>query len=192
MENDVVIAICNEALLESGQTNTITSLGENSHLADLCNRLWETTLDEAFTAYAWCFKKHRQQADLQITGSLNVYGYPTSCLRVLDMYIDAGYQIREKLARVGEDGEGRRKIYSPHIPLFVEYITGAAENNALSPWARRFLVLSMALKIEAANSTDNKNTLQLWQDCLNRAEEIDAGEDRAEETHDDRFINCRG
>ena len=192
MQNNIVVDICNEAIMATGQDTTITSLSENSNLADLCNRLWNPTLSELYSTHPWAFKKCRGVADLETTDpTMNVFAYPNNALRILGFYKDAGYQVPEKLARVGSDKDGNRKIYSPYAPLFIEFLTSAAPNDALQPWLRSCMVYLLASKIAQAKGKSNTELLQMYQFWLDRAEENNATEDSATFTADDRYINCR-
>ena len=191
MINNIVVSICNDAILEAGNSATITSLADNSQLAELCSRLWNTTVDELYAEHAWAFRTVRDEATLVTTDSVNEYAIPDSCLRILGFYLDKGCQVPEKLARVGAKPNGAQVIFSPHIPLFIEYLTCTTSNDSPTPLARKCLTYLLAAKIATSQGKDDQKILQKYQYWLDRAEENDASEDDRTHTYDDRFIMCR-
>lgn len=191
MRNNIEVEICNDAILASGQTTTITSLDENSALGELCNRLWPATLRQMYTEHSWAFRKMSVQLDLYEQGNPNKYEYPDNCLRVLGFYRDKGCQVPEKLARVRTEADGLKRIMSPYMPLFAECLADKSPNDDVSPWLRQCLVLLLASKIAQAQGKDNKSLLQQYMTWLDKAEEDDSSEDGSTHTYDDKFINCR-
>ncbi len=191
MRNNIEVEICNDAILASGQTASITSLDENSALGELCGRLWPATVRQMYTEHSWAFRKMCVMLDVYKQGNPHEYAYPDNCLRVLGFYKDKGCQIPEKLARVRADKDGITRIVSPYMPLFVEYLADKNPQNNLSPWLRECLVLLLASKIAQAQGKDNTKLLQQYTAWLDKAEEDDASEDGATHTYDDRFIMCR-
>lgn len=191
MQNNIIVAICNEALAESGQDTTISSLAENSNLAELCNRLWGSTVEEAYSDYPWAFKTVRANADLETIDTVNVYAYPDNCLRILGFYEDKDQLIPEKLARVGSDKNGVTKIYSPRAPLFIEYTMAASVNDMMPTYVRRGLVSLLASKIAKTKGKDGTKLLETYMAWLDRGQEANAREEAVDSVNDDRYINCR-
>lgn len=191
MKNNIVVSICNDAILEAGNSATIYSLSDNSQLAELCARLWGTTVNEVYADYGWAFRKVREQAALITTGDTNVYGIPDNSLRILGFYTDAGYQIEEPDARVGAKSNGEAAIFCPHIPLFIEYLTWTTTSDNPPPLVRKALTYLLAAKIATSQGKDDQKILQKYQYWLDRAEENDGTEDSRTHTYDDRFIDCR-
>ena len=191
MKNNIVVSICNDAILEAGNSATIHSLADNSQLSELCARLWDTTVNEMYADYAWAFRKIREQAALVSTGETNVYAIPDNCLRVLNFYVDAGYQIEETDARVGAKSNGEAVIFCPHLPLFIEYVSWSTTSDSPSPLVRKCLTYLLAAKIATSQGKDDTKILQKYQSWLDRAEENDGTEDARTHTYDDRFIDCR-
>lgn len=191
MHNNIIVDICNEAILKAGMDTTISSLEENSNLAELCNRLFDASLRELYSEHPWAFRKVKMQADLQETANPNVYAYPDEALRILGFYRDAGCQVPEKLARVTSNKIGQTKIVSPYMPLFLEVVVTNTDNDTLQPWLRRCLVALLAHKIAVAKGKSGTELLQEYQMWLDRAEENNAREDSPTYINDDRYINCR-
>lgn len=191
MRNDFVISICNDAILEAGNSATIDSLADNSQLAELCSRLWNQTVDEMYCDHAWCFRKARKQASMLTAGAQNEYEIPDGSLRILGYYLDAGYQVPEVGARLGARPTGVQVIFSAHTPLFVEYLTVSTDSDRLSPLVRKCLTYLLAAKIATSQGKDDTKILQKYQYWLDRAEENDASEDERTHTYDDKFIDCR-
>lgn len=191
MINNIVVSICNDAILEAGNSATIYSLSDNSQLAELCSRLWDQTVDEMYCDHAWCFRKTQKQADLITAGNTNEYAIPDGSLRVLGFYIDAGYQVPEVDAKLGAKPSGAQVIFSPHLPLFIEYLTVTTDSDKLPPLVRKCLTYLLASKIAVSQGKDDKGILQKYQYWLDRAEENDASEDERTHTYDDKFIDCR-
>ena len=191
MINNIVVSICNDAILEAGNSATIYSLSDNSQLAELCSRLWNQTVDEMYCDHAWCFRKARKQADLLTAGDKNEYAIPDGSLRIIGFYIDAGYQVPEVFARVGAKPSGAQVIFSPRLPLFIEYLTVSTDSDKLPPLVRKCLTYLLASKIAVSQGKDDQKILQKYQYWLDRAEENDASEDERTHTYDDKFINCR-
>lgn len=191
MRNNIEVEICNDAILASGQTASITALDENSALGELCNRLWPATLRQMYTEHAWAFRKLRTVLNVYKQGNPHEYEYPDKCLRVLGFYKDRGCQVPDRLARVRANKDGITRIISPCMPVFIEYLTDATSQDQLAPWLRQCLVLLLASKIAQAQGKDNRNLLQEYSAWLDRAEENNASEDGATHTYDDRFIICR-
>ena len=191
MINNIVVSICNDAILEAGNSATIYSLSDNSQLAELCSRLWDQTVDEMYCDHAWCFRTARKQADLMTAGDTNEYAIPDGSLRILGFYIDAGYQVPEVDAKVGAKPSGSQVIFSPHLPLFLEFLTVSTDSDRLPPLVRKCLVYLLASKIAVSQGKSDKDILQKYQYWLDRAEENDASEDERTHTYDDKFIDCR-
>lgn len=191
MINNIVVSICNDAILEAGNSATIISLEDNSQLAELCRRLWDATIDEFYVEHSWAFRTVRGQANLVTSGETNEYAIPDSCLRILGFYKDAGYQIEERQAHVGAKANGASVIFSRHLPLFIEYLTCTTSNDSITPLARKCLTYLLAAKIATSQGKDDTKILQKYQYWLDRAEENDASEDENTHTYDDRFIMCR-
>lgn len=191
MINNIIVSICNDAILEAGNSATINSLSDNSQLAELCNRLWNQTVDEMYCDHAWCFRTARKQADLLTAGDKNEYAIPDGSLRITGFYIDAGYQVPEVEARVGAKPSGAQVIFSPHLPLFLEYLTVSTDSDKLPPLVRKCLVYLLAGKIAVSQGKSDTDILKKYQYWLDRAEENDASEDERTHTYDDKFINCR-
>lgn len=191
MINNIVVSICNDAIKEAGNNASIYSLADNSQLAELCRSFWDQTVDEMYCDHSWCFRKVRKQADLLTAGDKNEYAIPDGSLRITGFYIDAGYQVPEVFARVGAKPSGAQVIFSPHLPLFLEYLTVSTDSDRLPPLVRRALVSLLAAKIATAQGKDDTKILQKYQYWLDRAEENDASEDERTHTYDDKFIDCR-
>lgn len=191
MRNNIEVDICNDAILASGQTTTITSLDENSALGDLCKRLFDATVRQMYTEHSWAFRKMRAQLNVLEQGNPHKYAYPDNCLRILGFYKDHGCQVRDTLTAVRTDSDGVKRIISPWLPLFAEYLCDGTTQDELSPWLRQCLVLLLASKIAQAQGKDNRPLLNEYSAWLDKAEENNATEDGAVHTYDDRFINCR-
>jgi len=191
MQENIIVSICNDAILEAGNSTTITSLSDNSQLGELCSRLWVTTVREIYTEHPWAFKVVRAQANLLKSDTVNEYAVPDGSLRILGFYADAGYQLPEKLARVGADSLGNQKIFCPHLPLFLEYITDVTSSDKISPWLRKCLTYLLASKIATSQGKDDQKILQKYTNWLDRAEENNATEGHAVCSYDDKFIDCR-
>ena len=191
MINNIVVSICNEALSTAGETNTIYSLEDNSQLAEMCRRFWDSTIDEIYADYAWSFRKVRTQADLVSAGDVNEYAIPDNSLRIVGFYLDAGYQVEDVSAMVRAKSNGLSVINSSYLPLFIEYLTITTDNDKLPPLVRKCLVHLLASKIATAQGKDDTKIMQKYQYWLDRAEENDGTEDEVTHTYDDRFIDCR-
>lgn len=191
MINNIVVSICNEALSTAGETNTIYSLEDNSQLAEMCRRFWDSTIDEIYADHAWSFRKVRTQADLVSAGDVNEYSIPDNSLRIVGFYLDAGYQVEDVSAMVRAKSNGLSVINSSHLPLFIEYLTITTDNDKLPPLVRKCLVHLLASKIATAQGKDDTKIMQKYQYWLDRAEENDGTEDKVTHTYDDRFIDCR-
>lgn len=192
MKNSIVVSICNEAISTAGESNTIYSLADNSQLAELCRRFWDSTIDEMYADYGWAFRKVRTQADLISAGdTANEYAVPDNSLRIIGFYLDAGYQVEDESAAVRAKSNSNTVIYSSRIPLFIEYLTTTTDNDRLPPLVRKCLVHLLASKIATAQGKDDTKIMQKYQYWLDRAEENDGTEDEVTHTYDDRFIDCR-
>lgn len=191
MQNNIVVNICNEAIAKAGMDTTISSLAENSNLAELCSRLFDSTVEEVYSEYPWAFRKVEIQADMLESGNPHTYAYPDEALRILGFYRDKSLTMREGLARVTSDKLGKSVITSPYMPLFLEVVVSNTTNDKLQPWLRRCLVALLAHKIAVAKGKDGKGLLEEYMAWLDRAQENNASEDSATSTADDRFIDCR-
>lgn len=191
MQNNVIVDICNEAILKAGMDTTISSLAENTNLAELCNRLFDITLREVYSEHPWAFRKVVIQADMLSSGNPHTYAYPDEALRILGFYRDKSLTVKEGLARVTSDRLGKSIITSPYMPLFLDVIVSNTTNDKLQPWLRRCLVALLAHKIAVAKGKDGSNLLEEYLAWIDRAQENNATEDAAVNTADDRYINCR-
>ena len=187
-----IVSICNDAILEAGNSATITSLEDNSQLSELCARLWNQTVDEMYVEHSWAFRKVRMEANLVSAGSsANEYSIPDNSLRILGFYLDAGCQVPDKSAAVKMKTNGVSVIYSSHLPLFIEFLGTNTSNDVLSPLVRKCLVYLLASKIATSQGKDDTKILQKYSTWLDRAEENDGTEDGVTHTYDDKFIDCR-
>lgn len=192
MINNIVVSICNDAILEAGNSATIHSLEDNSQLAELCARLWGQTLDEMYADHSWAFRKVQCQANLVSVGdNANEYSIPDNSLRLLGFYLDAGYQVEDESAAVKAKSNGASAIFSVHVPLFIEFLCTTTDNDKLPPLVRKCLTYLLASKIATSQGKDDTKILQKYQYWLDRAEENDGTEDEQVHTSDDRFIDCR-
>ena len=191
MKNNIVVSICNDAIAEAGNSNTIYSLADNSQLAELCRRFFDATVDEMYTDHAWAFRKVRAQADLVSAGVENEYAVPDDSLRILGFYRDPSCLVEDRSGALKAKSNGDSALFSRHLPLFVEYLTTTTDNDRLPPLVRRSLVALLGAKIATAQGKDDTKILQKYQFWLDRAEENDGTEDERTHTYDDRFINCR-
>lgn len=192
MQDDIIVSICNEAILQAGNSYTITSLADNSQLAELCSRLWDTTVEEMYSEHAWAFRKVKYQLDLlSIRDDENIYAIPDSSLRILGFYRDKGCQVEEHDASVHADLDGVAKVFSPRLPLFVEFLCDSTSLDKISPWLKNCLIFLLASKIATSQGKDDTKILQKYTMWLDKAEENNASEDRCVHTYDDKFIDCR-
>ena len=202
MKNNIIVSICNDAILEAGNSATITSLSDNSQLAELCSRLWKTTVNEMYSEHAWAFRKVRWKCNTSSVDSVdntNVYKIPDGSVRILGFYLDAGYQVRDREARVGALSEdipnfaeaGESVIFSPHAQMFIEYLSWNTTSDDPEPLVRKCITYLLAAKIATSQGKDDTKILKKYQYWLDRAEENDSSEDAAVHTYDDRFIDCR-
>lgn len=80
------VDICNEALMECGQKETISSLDDNTTPARLCNKLYDSTLRKTLAAAPWKFATKRWTLVLlQSTrdGWANVYEWPDDLVHAM-------------------------------------------------------------------------------------------------------------
>ena len=124
MIDNMIVSICNGGIRKSGQDGRISSLDENSNLADLCNDIWPSAVSFIYASHPWAFKKVRVQADLQTlqndpiaTQGQNIYGYPSNALRILGFYKDRECHHRANDARVSSDKNGNKVILSNQMPF---------------------------------------------------------------------------
>ena len=162
------------------------------NLADLANRIIDPTIQELYAEHPWAFKVVRATADMQTAGSPNQYAYPSNCLRILGFYLDQGYEVKDTTARVSSDTNGVRVIYSPNLPIYLEYIRSVSINDSIPVWFRRCLVLKLAIKIQTAKGKDNTRTIQLYQVESSRARENNATESLTTIIDDESYITVRG
>lgn len=207
MINNIVTSICNDAILEAGNSATIYSLADNSQLADLCRRLWEPTINEMYADYSWAFRTVRAQSTstasaqqrnvfryvgVDSTTQQNIYSIPDDCIRIMGFYLDAGYQVEDDTARVGARNTGEQVVFSGRMPLFIEYLTCSGQSSDKpSPLVRKCLTYLLAAKIATSQGKDDTKIMQKFNYWLDRAEENDCGEAEKTHTYDDRFIDCR-
>lgn len=195
MINNIVTNICNDAILEAGNTATIHSLADNSQLAELCRRVWTPTINEMYASYAWAFRKVRSQAaslGVDSTTQKNMFQIPDDCLRVMGFFTDAGFQIIDESSRVGGRSTGDQVIFSDRMPLFIEYLACSGKSSDRpDPLVLKCLTYLLAAKIATSQGKDDTKILQKFNYWLDRAEENDCSEDEKIHTYDDRFIDCR-
>ena len=199
MIDNMIVSICNGGIRKSGQDGRISSLDENSNLADLCNDIWPSAVSFIYASHPWAFKKVRVQADLQTlqndpiaTQGQNIYGYPSNALRILGFYKDRECHHRANDARVSSDKNGNKVILSNQIPLFVECLTAETKNDNLSPWLREVLELKIAIEVARAKGKDIRVLSQEFQAVLDSAQENNATEAESTIIKNDDYINVRG
>jgi hypothetical protein len=190
-----LISIWNGAIRKSGQDSKISSLDENSNLADLCNDVWEQTIREMYTEYPWAFKKVRREAELQsIDPSVGPYtfAYPANSLRILGYYKDEYYSNFENSASVTSDINGIKIIQAPETVLYLEYILVNTNNDSIPTLIRSSLELKMGAEIARVKGKPYKELIQEYNYTMDKAKESDSTEDRKVIIQDDDYINCRG
>lgn len=199
MISSLIVDICNGGIRKSGMDGRITSIDENSNLADLCNDVWSQAITFIYSTHPWAFKKIRAQADLQTLNDdpiavqgKNVFGYPNNALRILGFYKDSLFRNRASDARVSSDKNGKKVILSDEIPLFIEFLLTETQNDNMSPWLRECLELKIGIEIGRAKGKDIRILSQEFQAVLDSAQENNASELDAAIIDNDDYINARG
>lgn len=199
MIDNLVVSICNGGIRKSSQDGRITSLDENSNLADLCNDIWPSAVDFIYSSHPWAFKRIRAQADLKTElgdpiaeQGQNVYGYPGNALRILGFYKDSEFRFRDNGARVSSDQNGNKIILSNELPLFIEYILAKTENDSIPAWLREALELKVGIEVARAKGKDIRSLSQELQAVLDSARVVNASESHEEKIENNEYIDVRG
>lgn len=166
-----VVGICNIALGNLG-ANLISSLGETTAEATLCNVHWDNVRRSLLSAHPWNFAIKRQQ--LTALSTAPVYGYkyayqlPSDCLRVLTVDGNYDYKI-----------EGRR-VLTNESTCFLKYVY---DNTDVTSWTDSFVDLaSTRLQLELAygitkSTSQKEQAMQLYEYKLRDARNLDAQQD---------------
>ena len=199
MINNLIVDICNGGIRKSGQDGRITSIDENTNMADLCRDIWDSAIRFVYSIHPWAFKKIRAQADLQTLSSdpiatqgQNIFGYPDNALRVLNFFKDAEYLYRANDARVSSDKNGKKVILSNEEILYIEFLLTETANDNMSPWLREVLELKIAIEIARTKGKDIRTLSQEFQAVLDTAQENNASETSIDTIINDDYINIRG
>lgn len=199
MISSLIVDICNGGIRKSGMDGRITSIDENSNLADLCNDIWSSAVSFIYSIHPWAFKLIRAQAALQtLSGDpiaaqgQNVFAYPSNALRILGFFKDYECKYRATDARVSSDVNGRKVILSNEIELYIEFLLTETQNDNMSPWLREALELKIGIELARPKGKDIKTLSQEFKAVLDSAQENNATELNDKIIDNDEYINARG
>ena len=182
-----VVAVCNRALDKLGH-GPITSLGDGTKAANLCERNWPLVRDQVLRDHPWNFAVRR--AVLAPNAAAPVWGFgsqfplPADCLRLLevDRKSTNEYQL-----------EGR-SILANADALYIRYIRRVTDPRE---YDFAFLdAVAARLAFELCESITQSNTkkeqmFQEYDDALTRAKRVDGQENPPTVYEEDDWIKVR-
>lgn len=201
---DLVVDICNEALVEAKYDETIATLDEDSVSARRCKRLYDPTRREVLTTFPWTFAtRFEEAAKLDIDEPRFVFSYPKKALRILNIYASKEEYLARRFIRFPTDVvkveniNDTKVIVSPYEKCFIEYIYDEEQPENFSPLFKRLLYLSLSLKLAKLAGADNPFLSVLMNQITDaenraRAHSITEDENNIHEPYADLYTNVRG
>lgn len=182
-----VIEICNRALDKLGQ-GSITSLGDGTTAANLCNRNYAQTRDQMLRDHPWNFAVRRAQLAPSSSppswGFSNRFPLPNDCLRLLEVdgLSTAEYQVEGK------------SILSNGSVLRIRYIRRVDDPNDFDAAFIDALATGLAHQMcEAITQSNQKKQIlaQDFEDAMTRAKRADGQENPPTMFEEDDWIKVR-
>lgn len=131
-------AICNQALIQVGH-DTLTAVDSSTVQGRKLLAAWPIVLDALLTAHAWGFATKRvalqQLATAPVWGYDYAYQLPSDCLRLLEVYPDAEYQV--------EAGQ----VLSDEDEVSIKYLYRVSQTGLFSPLFTLALADALAVQI---------------------------------------------
>jgi hypothetical protein len=164
------VDICNLALAMLGE-DRITSLEDESSVAELCSVNWAGARDFVLAARPWSFAIVRRSlaaaAEAPEWGPSNAFPLPSSVLRVLSAG-DGTYELEDW--RV----EGRQVVATFDGPVMVRCIERVEDPGQFSPGFEQALAAYLAYVIAVPLTENRSLKSELWSEYLNRMKEAAA------------------
>lgn len=182
-----VIDICNRALDKLGQ-GSITSLGDGTTSANLCNRNYAQTRDQILRDHPWNFAVRRAQLAPSTTepvwGFSNRFPLPNDCLRLLEV---------DNLSTNEYQVEGKAILADGDI-LRIRYVRRIDDPNEFDASFIDVLAVGLAFQMcEAVTQSNSKRQLlgQEFEDVMTRAKRADGQENPPTMFEEDEWISVR-
>ena len=182
-----VIEICNRALDKLGQ-GSITSLGDGTTAANLCNRNYAVTRDQLLRDHPWNFAVRRAQlapsAQAPSWGFSTKFPFPNDYLRLLEVY---------NLSTNDYQVEGRAILANGSV-LKIRYIRRVDDPNEFDASFIDVLATRLAFQMCEAITQSNQKKQSLWEefeDVLTRAKRADGQENPPTMFEEDDWIRVR-
>ena len=203
--SDVVTDIFNNALIEAGVDETISSAEESSVSATRCRRIYDVTKRETLSSYPWSFAtKLVNIAKIESTeapvGFSYAFAYPSEALRVLNTYLSEG-DYRSKNTRVRDEEnthigvfENKKSILSDSDATMAEIIVNVDETEFSSGFTR-LLYLNMAKKLAKLTGAGQETKNDILRDiALARSQALveNDGEIDTSLSYSNEYVDVRG
>lgn len=182
------VSICSNALLLLGE-KTITSLGDGTTRANLCNQFYAETRDDVLRVHPWRFATFRETLaqDAAYAASWEyAYGFavPTYCLRVLATSVD------------GEDAWQREGdwIVCNSAALSIKFIKRVSDTAKFDPNFIKLLEYELAVKLAKPITGSIKTSFdinEMRKQYLQDARTFNGMEGTPEETESNILIDVR-
>lgn len=136
--------ICNAALAHLGEGKKITSIEDNTPLANVLKQTWDEARDEVLADHPWNFALRRKDQptsdDAEIAGTEydQAFAKPADCLRWLP------YRPGHPDYFEGEE-EGDFILSNAQAPIIVRYIARIEDVTRWTPGARAALAAKLAM-----------------------------------------------
>jgi len=186
-----VVDIYNRVAQKLG-AKRITSVDENSNLAQEINQCYSGLRDAALEEHRWSFAIERASlaADSPVPewGKDNAFTWPSDCLKIIPPYPEDD--------DIGRDWviEGRKIITDYAAPLYVRYIKQITDPNEMSPLFREYLATLIAFELcekVTQSNTKKAGLKEDMSDIVNKAKKSSAIQSVAAYSPDDTWLALR-
>lgn len=182
-----VVDLCNKALDKLGH-GPITSLGDGTKSANLCDRSWPLVRDQVLRDHPWNFAIKRATLAPVVAapdwGFNKAFTLPSDCLRLIEV---------RDLSTDDYTVEGRQILCDEDV-LYIRYVYRVTDPNVYDP--AFFDTAACRLAFELAEALTQSNTkkdalFQEYDDSLLRAKRADAQENPPTQYEEDDWISVR-
>lgn len=196
MSSTTAVAICNDALVRLGIaiSNKITALGDGTKLSDLCNQVYDESLEQELRAHAWNFAKARVQlatstAATTVSGFDFLYERPSDFLRTLRLHDSDADVGRLKYEMIGT------RIATDSNQAYLTYVQDQTDVTTFDPLFRNVLSWRIAAELAIAVTGSTRIMDEMWKGyrrAVRKARSVDAIEDFPEEQPESSWSAIRG
>ncbi len=151
---ETIVEVCNLALVQVGQTDTLEDLADDSEAARVCSVAYPLSLASVLAAFAWPFATRRQTLALLgeelRDGWLFLYALPTDCVAPQYIWggvVDPAPELRIPYAVEGDATTGKKVLLTNEEDALLVYTSNATAVNRYPALFVDALAWNLSLKL---------------------------------------------